>query len=94
LSWWCDYIGTVAGFLAMLTPIIPSNEDALGKMVKFETWSGQGLGKKGHKVGIRLKIVFDEDLRRVVRAGELESMFGRVGKGLTLGWKVEAEVEN
>ncbi|PMD13305.1 putative retrograde regulation protein 2 [Hyaloscypha hepaticicola] len=94
LSWWCDCIGTVAGFLPTLTPIIPSNEDALGKMVKFETWSGQGLGKKGHKVGIRLKIVLDEDLRRVVRAGELESMFGRVGKGLTLGWKVEAEVEN
>jgi retrograde regulation protein 2 len=92
LSWWCDYIGTVAGFLATLTPIVPSNEDALGKMVRFGTWSGQGLGKKGHKVGIRLKIVLDEDLRRAVRADDVEGMFGRVGKGLLLGWKVEAEV--
>ena len=94
LSWWCDYIGTVAGFLATLTPIVPSNEDALGKMVRFGTWSGQGLGKKGHKVGIRLKIVLDEDLRRGVRADDVEGMFGRVGKGLLLGWKVEAEVVN
>jgi len=93
LSWWCDYIGTVAGFLATLTPIVPSNEDALGKMVKFGTWSGQGLGKKGHKVGIRLKIVLDEDLRCGVRAEDVEGMFARVGKGLLLGWKVEAEVE-
>jgi retrograde regulation protein 2 len=94
LSWWCDYIGTVAGFLATLTPVLPSSENALNKMVKFETWTGQGLGKKGHKVGIMLKIVLGEDAPRRVRAGDLEGIFGRVGKGLPLGWKVEAEVEN
>jgi retrograde regulation protein 2 len=94
LSWWCDYIGTVAGFLATLTPILPSSENALSKMVKFETWTGQGMGKKGHKVGIRLKIVLGEDAPHGVRAGDLEGMFGRVGKGLPLGWKVEAEIEN
>ncbi|KAE9382250.1 hypothetical protein N431DRAFT_425681 [Stipitochalara longipes BDJ] len=94
LSWWCDYVGTVAGLLALLTPAFPSSEDTLRKIVKFETWTGQGLGKKGHKVGIRLKIILSEDSQRGVRAGDLEGLFGRVGKGLALGWKVEAEVEN
>jgi retrograde regulation protein 2 len=94
MCWWCDYIGTVAGLLATLTPAFPSSENALGKMVKFETWTGHGLGKKGHKVGIRLKIFLSEHARRGIRAGDLEGMFGRVGKGLPLEWKVEAEVEN
>jgi retrograde regulation protein 2 len=94
MCWWCDYIGTVAGLLATLTPASPSSEDALGKIVKFETWTGHGLGKKGHKVGIRLKIVLSEYARLGIRAGDVEGIFGRVGKGLPLGWRVEAEVEN
>jgi retrograde regulation protein 2 len=63
-------------------------------MVKFETWTGQGLGKKGHKVGVRLKIILGEDAGCGIRAGDVENMFGRVGKGLPLGWKVEAEIES
>ncbi len=94
LSWWCEYIGTIAGLLATLTPAFPFTADALSKMVKFETWTGQGLGKKGHKVGIRLKITLGEGVRRGVRAGDLEGVFRGVGKGLPLGWKVEAEVES
>jgi len=93
-SWWCDYIGTVAGLLALLTPSFPSSDKALQEVVRFEPWTGHGLGKKGHKVGIRLKIVLGEDSRVGIRAGDLEGLFGRVGKGLPLGWKVEAEVEN
>jgi retrograde regulation protein 2 len=94
MSWWCEYIGTVAELLATVSPAFPSSGDALSKIVKFETWTGHGLGKKGHKVGIRLKITLSEDARRGVRAGDLEGIFGRVGKSLSLGWKVDAEVEN
>jgi retrograde regulation protein 2 len=94
MSWWCEYIGTVSGLLATVSPAFPSSEDTLSKMVKFETWTGQGLGKKGHKVGIRLKITLGEDARRGVRAGDLEGLFSKVGKGLSLEWKVEAEVEH
>jgi retrograde regulation protein 2 len=41
-----------------------------------------------------LKIVLSEYARLGIRAGDVEGIFGRVGKGLPLGWRVEAEVEN
>jgi retrograde regulation protein 2 len=94
LSWWSEYIGTLAGLLAILTPAFPSTEEALRKMLKFETWTGQGLGKKGYQVRVRLYITLGDDAHHGVNAGELENMFGRVGKGSPLGWKVEAEVQS
>jgi retrograde regulation protein 2 len=81
LSWWCEYIGTVAGILAILTPASPSADNTLSNMVKFEIWTGHGLGKKGHKVGIRLKIKLSDDARRGLLDGEVVAMFGRIGKG-------------
>lgn len=56
LGWWCDYIGTLASFLATVSPAFPSLQHPLINMVRFEAATSSGLGKKGHKVGVRLKL--------------------------------------
>lgn len=89
LSWWCEYIGKIAALLAAVIPVFPASEERL-KVVSLDASTSHGLGKKGHKVGIRLKINLaqkDHDSIAVT-----EGMFNSVGKSLQLGWKVEAEV--
>lgn len=90
-SWWCQYIGALAAFFATVVPAFPSSVGEAEKFV-FSAKSSHGLGKKGKKVGIALKITLDQSLKRGVRLGELEDIFRKVGKGLTLDWKVEAEI--
>jgi retrograde regulation protein 2 len=94
LSWWCDYVGTIARLLAAIIPVFPGNDDLLKRLPVLKASTSNGLGKKGHKVGIRLKIVPAEGTRKGVSAGTLEGLFDKVGKGLHIGWKVEAEVED
>lgn len=94
LSWWCDYVGTIARLLAAVIPVFPGNDDLLKRLPVLKALTSNGLGKKGHKVGIRLKIVPAEGTRKGVSAGTLEGLFDKVGKGLHIGWKVETEVED
>ena len=89
LSWWCEYIGTIAALLAAVIPVSPASVDRL-KVVSLDASTSHGLGKKGHKVGIRLKIHLVQ--KDSVSIAATEGMFNRVGKSLQLGWKVEAEV--
>lgn len=89
LSWWCEYIGTIAALLAAVIPVFPASVDHL-KVVSLDASTSNGLGKKGHKVGIRLKIHLAQ--KDAVSIVVTEGMFNRVGKSLQLGWKVETEV--
>ncbi len=90
-SWWCQFIGLLANFLATVMPAFPTSVGALDA-VRFQVSTAHGLGKKGNKVGTIIKIDLDESLKRGIRIGELEGIFRNVGKGLNLPWKVEAEV--
>jgi retrograde regulation protein 2 len=94
LSWWCDYIGKVMSILGMVLPAPPKSEEALKKAVGFVTSISHKLGNKGHKSGIKMSIYLSPEARRGIRAGAIEAVFENVGKGLELGWKVEAEVAN
>ncbi|KAE8443037.1 hypothetical protein EG329_002431 [Mollisiaceae sp. DMI_Dod_QoI] len=91
LSWWCDYIGTFAKFLVTAVPVFPASASSLCEIFEVRKCStGHGLGKKGHKVGIKLDIGVSSKCG--LSAMELEGIFGKVGKGLHLGWKVEADI--
>jgi retrograde regulation protein 2 len=89
MSWWCEYIGTIFGLLASVIPVFPANAESLN-VISLNPSTSHGLGKKGHKVGIRLQISLDN--KDAVSIGVLEGMFKSVGKTLQIGWKVEAEV--
>lgn len=89
LSWWCEYIGTIAGLLATIVPVFPASAEVL-QVVSLHPSTSHGLGKKGHKVGIRLQIKLAQ--KNGVGVARLDGMFNSVGKTLQLGWKVEAEV--
>jgi retrograde regulation protein 2 len=91
LSWWCRYIGALARLLATVIPIFPTKE-TIEESISFIASASHGLGKKGHKVGIRLKIKLKQTLAEGLSVGELEGMFEKVGKGLKVDWKAEAEV--
>jgi retrograde regulation protein 2 len=94
LGWWCEYIGALAATLATVFPVFPSTYKALD-MIRFTpTTQNHGLGKKGKKAGIRLKIELGKELRRGVSAGEVEYPLSKVGKGLVSDWRVEAEVDS
>ena len=93
LSWWCRYVGAVAHMLALVMPILPTSEAELAHHISLETKTEHGLGKKGHKVGIRLKIKLHPTLIGGLNSYDVESLFGKIGKGLKVDWKVEAEVE-
>lgn len=93
-GWWCDYIGTLASFLATIMPALPASEKDLDGTVKMQAATSKGLGKKGHHVGIRLKLFVSAKAQRGTQIGDLEKMFSKTGKGIPLKWKVEAEVED
>ncbi|KAH8676543.1 putative retrograde regulation protein 2 [Tricladium varicosporioides] len=92
LGWWCQYIGSVAQSLAIIVPAPPSSEKTIGNVVSFHPSTSHGLGKKGHKVGIRLKIDIAASARNGLSVKSLEDLYSKVGKGLKTDWKVEAEV--
>lgn len=92
-SWWCQYIGTLARLLATIIPALPTQAEAFSKTVSLKCSTGHGLGKKGKKEGIKLKILLPKAVKGAVDDEDLEGMCGKVGKGLELKWVVEAEVE-
>ncbi|KAK0108737.1 hypothetical protein ONS96_002582 [Cadophora gregata f. sp. sojae] len=92
-AWWCDYIGTLASFLATIMPALPVNDKMLEETVKMQASTASGLGKKSHHVGIRLKLFVSQKAQLGIQIGDVEGMFRKVGKGMPLKWKVEAEVE-
>ena len=92
LSFWCEYVGTLASLLATVIPAFPSDGEVLKQTVSFDCSSGHGLGKKGGKVGIKLRISLARKAHAGISVGALEDMFSSVGRGLPLAWKVEAEV--
>jgi hypothetical protein len=64
-------------------------------MIRFSpTTQNHGLGKKGKKAGIRLKIELSRDLRLGVYVSDVENPFSKVGKGLVSDWRVEAAVDS
>ncbi|KAH7364870.1 putative retrograde regulation protein 2 [Rhexocercosporidium sp. MPI-PUGE-AT-0058] len=93
-GWWCDYIGTLARFLATIMPALPASEKELEDTVMMQATTSSGLGKKGHHVGIRLKLLVSRKAQCGVQIGDLEGIFKKVGNGMPLKWKVEAEVED
>jgi len=94
ISWWCDYIGTISRLLGTIIPVCPSNRDQLESSVQLKAETSHGLGKKGHKVGIRLDIRASQNVKQGLSVGELEDFFSKVGKGTHQGWKVEAELDD
>jgi retrograde regulation protein 2 len=93
LAWWCSYIGTLARLVATIHPGYGNGADrfeAVFEGMSLKPEISHGLGKKGHKVGVRLGIRLKDALG--VRAGDVEAMFGKVGRGLRTDWRVEAEV--
>ncbi|KAG9233578.1 putative retrograde regulation protein 2 [Amylocarpus encephaloides] len=94
LSWWCRYIGAIARTLTIVMPAPPTSEVDLHKHILLEPRISHGLGKKGHKVGIRLKIKLHLLASGCLTTGDIESVFDKIGKGLKSDWKVEAEVTN
>ncbi|KAJ5038746.1 uncharacterized protein L3040_006426 [Drepanopeziza brunnea f. sp. 'multigermtubi'] len=90
-AWWCEYIGTLASFLASLSPAFPTKP--LDELVNFKASTSSSLGKKGDKFGVRLQIRVSREAQRGLAVGDLEDMFSHTGKGNPLKWKVEAEVE-
>jgi retrograde regulation protein 2 len=92
LSWWCEYIGTLASFLGYVLPYCPTSKEKLHELVGFDCSTGHGLGKKGKKVGIKLKISLAKSARTGLSVGGLEDMFKKVGKGLHIEWVVDAEI--
>ena len=90
LSWWCEYIGTTAGLLASVVPVFPASVKDLD-VISLRSSTSAGLGKKGHKLGIRLRISM---ARKDESSAILANMFNNVGKSLQIGWKVEAEVDD
>ncbi|PVH75800.1 putative retrograde regulation protein 2 [Cadophora sp. DSE1049] len=93
-AWWCDYIGTLASFLATIMPALPVSEKVLEDTIKMQASTANGLGKNGHHVGIRLKLFISQRAQIGIQVGDLEGMVRKVGKGMPLKWKVEAEVED
>lgn len=91
LSFWCRYVGTIARLIATVMPASPVSEEDIEDHILLEPKIAHGLGRKGHKVGVRLKIRLLSAASAGVSRGEVESMF-RIGKGLKVDWKVEAEV--
>jgi retrograde regulation protein 2 len=99
LSWWCRYVGTLARLSATIQPAYGVGA-ARGKIFlrgQFSSMSlraevSHGLGKKGHKAGIRLAIYLENFESIGLLIGDLESMFTKMGKGLHTDWKVETEV--
>ena len=89
MSWWFEYVGTIAALLAAVIPVFPATTELL-EVVSLDASTSHGLGKKGHKVGIRLQIRLAQ--KDVVSVAVTEGMFNKVGKSLQLGWKVDAEV--
>jgi retrograde regulation protein 2 len=92
-SWWCEYIGTISGLLANVIPVFPAHAEVLD-VISLNSSTSHGLGKKGHNVGIRLRISLatKKDGAAGPGRGEMEGMFKSVGKSLHLGWQVEPEV--
>ena len=93
LSWWCEYIGTTAGLLANIIPVFPASVEDLN-VVSLNASTSAGLGKKGHRVGIRLKISLRQNAGVVSPGPSLVGMFNGVGKSLQIARKVDAEVDD
>lgn len=93
ISWWCQYIGALARLFATIVPALPHDAQAFHNTVSLKASISHGLGKKGKKQGIKLKIKLAKAVRGSVDNAGLEGLFDKVGKGMELKWVVEAVVE-
>ncbi|CAG8961878.1 hypothetical protein HYFRA_00013678 [Hymenoscyphus fraxineus] len=91
LSFWCRYVGCLVRMLAHVMPAAPVSEEVIHNHILLKPEVTYGLGKKGHKVGIRLRIELGPGATGLA-AGEIEKYFDKIAKGLKVDWKVEAEV--
>ncbi|EDN94008.1 hypothetical protein SS1G_09875 [Sclerotinia sclerotiorum 1980 UF-70] len=88
-AWWCDYLGAVARGVCGLVVVPRRNVGDGGKGLGFRfkgEWT-DGLGKKGKREGVRLRVLGDLGARE--KDVELEKVSGKVGKGLGLKRRVE-----
>jgi retrograde regulation protein 2 len=92
-TWWCQYLGVVARMLAIVMPNQPTSEAEILKRIALDAKTSHGLGKKGHKVGIRLMISVHPNVKGDLSSFEIEKLFDKIGKGLKVDRKVEAEFE-
>lgn len=93
-AWMCQYVGTAARFLAELCPVFSIIPHVLVESLSCEATFSKSLGKKRKKSGIQLRVTMPgKDCDLPGRDfGQLQGMWKKVGKGLSLDWKVEMEM--
>ncbi|TVY87922.1 Retrograde regulation protein [Lachnellula willkommii] len=99
LTWWCRYVGTLAKLIATIHPAYGKSategeSSAKGGILSLRSEMSHGLGKKGHKHGIRLVIHLKGHESVGISKSDIENMFAKIGKGLRAERRVEAEVMN
>ncbi|QSZ33839.1 hypothetical protein DSL72_005412 [Monilinia vaccinii-corymbosi] len=87
-AWWCEYVGLVVRLVCVLFPVCP--KEGLGGKLWFEGEWRWGLGKKGGKEGVLLRVLRGAAERRGGDVDlDLGEVVGKVGKGLGLKRRVE-----
>ncbi|KAF7931648.1 uncharacterized protein EAE98_004384 [Botrytis deweyae] len=82
-AWWCEYMGAVARVVCGVVTV-PGMSGGGARGLRFEgTWE-EGLGKKGKKEGVCLRVFWEGE-----RDVDLEKVVGKVGKGLGMKRRVE-----
>ncbi|TGO88139.1 hypothetical protein BPOR_0181g00100 [Botrytis porri] len=82
-AWWCEYMGAVARVVCGVVTVPRISEGEVGGL-RFEgTWE-EGLGKKGKKEGVCLRVFWEGE-----REVDLEKLVGKAGKGLGMKRRVE-----
>ncbi|KAM0154937.1 hypothetical protein ACHAQE_004467 [Botrytis cinerea] len=83
-AWWCEYMGAVARVVCGVVTVPRMGRGEVGGL-RFEGVWEEGLGKKGRKEGVCLKVFWEGRGRDV----DLEKLVGKVGKGLGMKRRVE-----
>ncbi|TGO27027.1 hypothetical protein BPAE_0049g00010 [Botrytis paeoniae] len=82
-AWWCEYMGAVARVVCGAVTV-PGMSGGEVRGLRFEGMWEEGLGKKGKKEGVCLRVFWEGE-----RDVDLEKLVGKVGKGLGMKRRVE-----
>lgn len=89
LAFMCQYLGTVARFLALFSAVLPKDGNAFCReLICVESSYKNNLGKKQKKEGISVWFDLSTQASKNVELKNYQDLFERVGKGL--GKKVKA----
>jgi retrograde regulation protein 2 len=108
MSFWCEYIGTVARLLATVAPGYGTGKQSFVGKISFVSSeipaktgvsdvqgsmngaAATGLGKKGNREGVSLKISVDHKFSVGLETDALTDLFKKVGD--STGYRVEAKL--